>query len=240
MAGVIYGIKYKADGKYCYVGQTRAAPKERWREHKKGRTPISRALQMFGDGEFEMDVLEEVPLDRLNEREAYWIAELGTLCPAGLNYRESGFYHRMTEATRARMSDARKKLWSDPNFREKTLTGMREAWNDEARREKAAESAKAQMADMETRARIASSHKGQKRSSEARARMSESAKARWADPEFKAREIAKRVGRKASPETRRKMSEASAARSISPELRAAYSEAAARRWAKAREAQGAC
>lgn len=143
---IIYGIRFKPDGKIYYVGQTVQSAKQRWKQHRNANTILGKTIKMFGDaGMFEMVVLETIEDNgALNEREIFWIAELNTAHPNGLNQNSGGAggnssilgRQRASERMRQicaregyleKVSPIRKALWQDPEYRAKTLEGMIEA-----------------------------------------------------------------------------------------------------------------
>lgn len=99
MSGVIYQItcnstklkyigqatnfKYKNDKPYNY-GAT-----GRWNDHvstsKTRDTPLCNVIKQYGKKDFTIEVIEEAPLDSLDEREAYWMSKLNTIHPNGYN-----------------------------------------------------------------------------------------------------------------------------------------------------------
>ena len=76
----IYLITNKLDGKK-YVGQALDIEK-RWKRHisdsKKYDYVIYRAMRKYGIENFSFEVLEECPVDKLDEREIFWINKLDT------------------------------------------------------------------------------------------------------------------------------------------------------------------
>lgn len=204
--GVIYGVRHKADVRICYVGQTKNEPEERWRAHASGNMTIARAVQMFGGrDEFELIVLERSPLDQLNARERYWIAELNTLHPNGLNRTSGGSKHAIvSDATKAKMAAAKKAGCSDPEYRAKLSERAKAMWaSPEGRAKKralwtpekralAAERAAALAADPQHMAKVTAGTKAALAADpEYRAKHSEGLKRRWADPEARAEQSAK-------------------------------------------------
>jgi group I intron endonuclease len=81
MTGAIYLLRNNVNGS-TYVGQTRMSLGARWSKHKqeaRNGKPwiISAAIRKYGADSFEHIVLEaQVPLESLDAREMYWIAEL--------------------------------------------------------------------------------------------------------------------------------------------------------------------
>jgi len=231
--GAIYGIRSSLTGTICYVGQTRGCVNGRFADHRKGKTAISKAIRLFGEDSFTAVVLEQVPVDKLNVAETFWISRLKTLVPVGLNCTEGGSAGPRSAATRARMSAARKAVWQRDGFREKAVEALAASWTDE-RRSEHREMTAAQMKNAVNRERISASNKGRQRSDETKARLAELQKERWSDPAYREKAVAVRTGRVMSDAHRAKISEGAARRELTPELRAKYSEAANRRWAKAK------
>lgn len=144
MIGTIYLIQNR-QGRKGYVGKT-TDPTERFRKHKCGNSGskyLNRAVKKEGWENFSLEILEEVPESNLNEREGYWIQELGTLVPGGYNLtlggegvpglrhteesrrsmsiHSSGKYHPMygkhhSEETKRKISRAHKRLKKQKQF----------------------------------------------------------------------------------------------------------------------------
>ena len=76
----IYLITNKVNGKK-YVGQS-IDIERRWKSHiiasKKSELLIYRAMRKYGIDNFDFSILEECSVDKLDEREIYWISELDT------------------------------------------------------------------------------------------------------------------------------------------------------------------
>lgn len=78
--GSIYVITDNTNGKQ-YVGQTSRDVDTRFLEHcteKRGHSKLHEAIQEKGWKNFSVKTIEEVPLDKLDERERFWIKELNT------------------------------------------------------------------------------------------------------------------------------------------------------------------
>lgn len=78
--GHIYVITNKLNGKQ-YVGQTSRNIEDRYYEHcydSRSTSKIHKAIQEFGVQNFELKELETVDLNKLDEREQYWIQELNS------------------------------------------------------------------------------------------------------------------------------------------------------------------
>lgn len=79
MTGFIYIIKNTINNKY-YIGKTRLTIQERFEEHKKDcfkrdkeQRPLYTAMRKYGVNHFYIELLEEVNLNDLSNREQYWI-----------------------------------------------------------------------------------------------------------------------------------------------------------------------
>ena len=77
--GYIYIIKNYCDEK-VYIGQTRRSIQERFRQHmqpstikKRGFSKFYKAIAKYGKENFYVELLEETTVDKLNEREIYYI-----------------------------------------------------------------------------------------------------------------------------------------------------------------------
>lgn len=114
---IVYLITNIINGKQ-YVGKTVRSLNIRWREHVKAareNEPLSmlivRAIKKYGKESFKHKILEECSNeDELNEREIFWIKELGTF-GGGYNLTKggdgmSGYKH--SDETRQKMSKTRK------------------------------------------------------------------------------------------------------------------------------------
>lgn len=123
--GAIYAIM-SPSGKW-YIGQTRQALRERWKQHsQKARSEcrlIHRAFAKYGVASMELWVLErDVPLDQLNDRERTRISEHHTQVPMGRGYNltpggEESPMHIPEVA--ARSSVTHTEQWKDPEYRAK-------------------------------------------------------------------------------------------------------------------------
>lgn len=91
--GFIYLITNTVDG-MKYVGQTSRDIETRFAEHcveTRGHSRLHLAIQKYGWTKFKVEQLEQCPIDKLDEREIYWIKKLDTynngynLTPGGSN-----------------------------------------------------------------------------------------------------------------------------------------------------------
>lgn len=73
----IYKITNNINQK-VYIGQTIMAPMQRWQKHKSDARlnrsyPLYKAMNKYGINNFSFEVLEEVDIEQLNEKERYYI-----------------------------------------------------------------------------------------------------------------------------------------------------------------------
>lgn len=80
----IYQIQNKINNK-IYIGKTLNTIEQRWKEHCRDykrihceKRPLYSAMKEYGIENFEISLIEEVPLENINERECYWIEILGS------------------------------------------------------------------------------------------------------------------------------------------------------------------
>ena len=80
--GYIYKITNKINSK-CYIGQTSKFYKKRCNEHKNAafnkfkisyNYPLYKAFRKYGIDNFKFEVIEKCEIQKLNEREIYWIS----------------------------------------------------------------------------------------------------------------------------------------------------------------------
>lgn len=82
LVGYIYKISNDINDK-IYVGKTLKPIRERFLEHGRAakkriyeKRPLYNAINKYGLSHFQITLLEECPIEKLSEREQYWIAEL--------------------------------------------------------------------------------------------------------------------------------------------------------------------
>ena len=249
----------KTCGIYCfthiesgrqYVGQSIDCA-ERFKQHttpKKGASGIKGAIMKYGVDAFSFQILEECSKEELNEREIYWIAQLGTLSPGGYNLNSGGSSKtQMSDETKLKMSTTRKGKPSPTKgitLSENAKRRMSESrkgkpLSDEHRAN--ISQAKKNISE-ETRAKLSQASKGNQHakgrtlSEETRAKISQASKGK---------QHAK--GRTFSEETRAKISESMIGRvpsnkgkTTSEETRAKISAARKEYWRKRKEVAEAC
>lgn len=210
--GSVYAIRLKAEDRICYVGQTRQAePEKRWKQHWYGnRMAITDFLRSVGDKDaFEFIILEQVPVAKLNAREEYWIAELGTMHPRGFNQVLRGV--GVSEPTRERISKGRTGKVHSPETRAKLAEAHRRRMSDPA--------VLAHMRQLQRRSlEVMKEKRGPKkpkplkvpkpraaRTPEHSAKLAEAARRRWANSEFRSKIAVTFEARSVDPEYRAKL-----------------------------------
>ena len=89
----IYKITKIENGK-SYIGQSNDIER-RFNEHiAKNDIPIDMAISKYGSKAFKFEVLEECELNKLDEREIYWIEYYNTFKGFGYNCNPGGGYNR--------------------------------------------------------------------------------------------------------------------------------------------------
>lgn len=139
VVGIIYC--YTSPSGKKYVGQTRdeKTRRERWRNTglPYGGVLVEAARRKYGPSAFTYEVLERVVcddvatlIDRLRDRERYWIEELGTL-GGGYNLTDGGYGGHHTEETKARLSEMMRGRYVSEETRRKrslSLRGEKNPW----------------------------------------------------------------------------------------------------------------
>ena len=124
--GVIYKITCLVNGK-IYVGKTKQKLSRRIAQHrydsKKGSIGLGAAIRKYGWENFTVEVLEVCPVEKLDEREIFWIAKLDCKAPNGYNLTDGGEgLSNPSLETRAKMSAHRPDVSGEknPNYGKKT------------------------------------------------------------------------------------------------------------------------
>ena len=108
--GIIYLITNLINGKK-YVGQTRQKLRDRMYQHRRNKktSGIDGAIKKYGLENFKVEVIEECPVENLNEREKYWIEFYDCKAPKGYNLTDGGDgILNCSQSTRAKLSKAGK------------------------------------------------------------------------------------------------------------------------------------
>lgn len=118
--GLIYAITNLINNKK-YVGQTRKEINKRWSQHLSDRRytpdrPLYKEMNEYGVDNFKIRILEECDVDKLNEREVWWIESLDS-CNNGYNRTIGGSRQsECTEETKNKISEALKDLPRNPTW----------------------------------------------------------------------------------------------------------------------------
>lgn len=100
--GLIYRIT-SPDGK-CYIGQTIRTFEKRVLEHKNRNskcTVISRAISKYGPDKMSFEIVEDdIPLEKLDEKEMFYIIMFNSLTPNGYNLTGGGQAGRFSDEGR--------------------------------------------------------------------------------------------------------------------------------------------
>jgi hypothetical protein len=136
-------------------------------------------------------------------------------------------YH--TEKTRAQMSESRRLLWEDPEYRDSVADAVRQSWQDPARadslktpefRELKSQQSKELWKDPAYLEKYAQAHSEAVAKPEYQAWHSEHKTELWKDPVYRQRQTESRKNRWADPAYKQMMSERRKARWADPEYRA--------------------
>ena len=121
----IYVFTNKINGKK-YVGQS-VNPTERYKQHLRNKNNkhiiFYNAINKYGIDNFDFEIIEtNIPIDKIDDREKFWIKELNSMKPNGYNMTEGGegtqgYVH--TEESKQRMSMLKKGKYvgkNNPNY----------------------------------------------------------------------------------------------------------------------------
>jgi group I intron endonuclease len=290
----VYAIRNAPGGK-LYVGSTADSLRRRWRRHRRelrggrhGNRKLQLAWDLFGESAFGFDVLETCGPALCLEREQHWIDTLKAadgqfgynLCPVAGNslgrkftdeslekVRETNKRVRADPKVRAKLSEALRRTWDDPQgraerteanrrrvtpaFRAKRSEGQKKKWEDPEYRRRMSEAIRKRFEDPAQRAAQGARSRGRKQSPEACAKRSASLKGRVFSAEARTKMAAAQRGKKHSAETRAKLSAVQKGRKPTPEAlaniraaldrpetRAKMSASAKAAWARKRAAEG--
>lgn len=126
--GVVYIATNTITGEQ-YVGQTKQPPHVRFRAHeisaRKPTTKFHRAIADTGYDKFKFEIVaSSLTREALNDTEKALIAEYSPVYNA--THGGAGRARVVTEAERARLSEAAKRRWADPEWRDRTVQTMRD------------------------------------------------------------------------------------------------------------------
>jgi group I intron endonuclease len=108
--GIIYEIINTINNK-SYIGQTRRSLNERINNHKNEKvknTPLYNAIRKYGWENFDIQIIDNCEISKLNDNEIYWIVEKNTLYPNGYNLTSGGNQYGHNEYTKNKISNLRK------------------------------------------------------------------------------------------------------------------------------------
>lgn len=125
-----------------------------------------------------------------------------------------------TEEKRAKQAAMSREKWKNPEYREKTLAGLRKTMNSESTKEKLSKASKASWAERKKQGKAPHSE-------ERKAKIAAAIRAKWADPEYRAKATqgikkSRKGNRKGAPlslETRAKISDIMKSKWQDPEFR---------------------
>lgn len=229
--GVIYKITCLVNGK-GYVGQTRQKLEVRIRGHKncKVKRGIDAAIRKYGFENFTVEVLEICHVELLDEREIFFIRELGTKAPNGYNLTDGGDGgSNPSEETRAKISASRKGIHHSEETRARLSTahtGKKHTPETLAKMSEAQSGKKngfyGKHHSQETREKISANERGKTLSDETKAKIAATLTGIKRSPETCAKMSAARKGKKGKPHT--------------PETKAKIAAALKAAWARRKKA----
>lgn len=137
MEGIIYEYRNNLNGK-VYIGQSSDFISRkrchRWLSKNKPEGYIHRAMRKYGEENFTISIVERCEVDKLDEREIYWINEKNSMAPNGYNLSTGGSRPEMTEEVRQKISNARKgMIFTDEHRKNLSLSHMGNTISPEAR-----------------------------------------------------------------------------------------------------------
>ncbi len=132
--GVIYRHLNLINGK-SYIGQTINKPEYRWGKNGEGYKDSPKfwgAIQKYGWNSFEHIILESnIPQNKLNEREEYWINYYHSdLDEYGYNLTSGGYLPLSKDQLNNRMEKFKKWQKEHPDQVQKAITKMQQYWKD--------------------------------------------------------------------------------------------------------------
>lgn len=266
--GTIYLLTCTVTGKQ-YVGKTKRKLGRRITEHKRdssrNRPGIDHAIFVHGWENFTVEVLETCPVEKLDEREIFWIRELNTKAPHGYNLTDGGDGGRGCSPS----AETREKISAKMKGRPAHNKGVKHTPEARKRMSEAQKAIgnrppnhKGKKRKPETCEKISAHHKaagikppsfsGRKHSAESKKKMSTSHKGHpspnkgvspSAETRAKISEANKGKGRPHTPETKAKISAAKKGKPsplkgkpLSPETRQKLSDALKAAWARRKKA----
>ena len=129
MEGIIYEYRNNLNG-MVYIGQSidfmGRKRSHRWLSlNGDENSYIHRAMRKYGEENFTISVVECCEVDKLDDREIYWINERKCMSPDGYNLSTGGNRPIMSEESRQKMSNARKGMvFTDEHRKNLSLSHM--------------------------------------------------------------------------------------------------------------------
>jgi group I intron endonuclease len=184
--GLIYIARCLVTDK-AYIGQTVSTLQTRKLKHlwcanrsQQYNWHFYNAIRAYGANAWEWSVLEDtIPREQLNERESFYIAQLGTFGEGGYNLTSGGGQQReVSESTRQKLSAVHKGRIKSPEWQAKITEALKGKIISEEQREKIRRSLKGKNAGERNpnygqRGRKTSGFSGRSHSEETRAKMKE-------------------------------------------------------------------
>lgn len=206
----IYSITCQANGK-IYIGSS-AYIQKRWSYHRcqlrlnsHANPHLQSAWNLYGEAQFQFQVLELCDVSVLQTKEEYYIKQYNSIDPsAGFNLTLVGERLVFSDESRKRMSDSQRgKRLSEETKIKIGKAGIGRKPTDETRRKI---SVAKQNVSQETRDKLRIANSGKKHSEATKEKLRTFNTGRKLSPETRAKMSASRMGRIVSEETRRKIS----------------------------------
>jgi group I intron endonuclease len=215
----IYLIINTLDGR-VYVGSSMDI-RQRFSMHRsylrRGCHPnahLQRAWSKYGEGAFEIRIVEECVEELLEVREQFWINHYDSMNDnKGYNFRKADRHGRLTEEHKRKISEAHRGMtYSEETKKRLSEINRGRKLSDEHRRKlseahRGNQYNKGKHPSEETRRKIGDAHRGLRRSDETRRKISEANKGKVISPEHRSAVSEANRRRMITDETRRKMSE---------------------------------